>query len=75
MGRLSDDLINQPRTYNLRVDTILQSLDDDDRATLLRWLNDPAKYTAHAVAVSLGKIGIKVDKGAVTNWRAENVVS
>ena len=75
MGRLSDDDILKSRVWVLKADTILSALDADDRKTLTRWLNDPAKFSARAISRTLRDQGIELSASAINIWRDRHGVS
>ena len=56
----------------MRVDTILEAMDDDDRESLLAALADPDVQTQR-IAMVLTDRGWAVSWSAVKNWRRKQV--
>ena len=60
------------RGGKMRVDTILEAMDDDDRESLLAALADPDVQTQR-IAMVLTDRGWAVSWSAVKNWRRKQV--
>ena len=74
---LSDDLhAVRPKVGGRtpRVDALLEELKGEDRAALLRALEDPERVSAPALAAVLKENGHKVSHAAIKRWRQGRLV-
>lgn len=59
----------------LKIDVILEQLDDQRRQALLAALRNHTKYTAPVIARTVSKWGHKLDDGSVRKWRNRDAAS
>lgn len=70
---LADSMSRKPQRA-LAIDTLLQSLDDEDAAVLRGWLLD-LSMSAGRIADALEDNGTPVTSNPIRLWRKRNVVS
>lgn len=68
MGRIADEASTGGAVRPNKVDRILESLDDDDRAVVMAWLHDDEMGDV-AIELQLWGYDIAVSDSTIRTWR------